>query len=543
MAFLFPAQGIGAGLGAGIVYVPSVAVVAHYLPKRRALAMSIVASGIVVLAVLYGFCQLPLMPPLVAFLTEDPTFRSVLAATTATKFTMRLHIVEGVVPVLFNYSVGATALNLTMRDLSCHYYDEGKRLHHPHADVRTWLVPNSGEPRNEHANILQENPECITSPTAGGNHRCLAGIALVIPVMTLVCIVSGCVFDLDRSIAHATHSGGLFATVRSTVCLSVPPDPLPRTTHMSEYPQGTPVDPSGLGYATFYFDHRIYRCFFLAGFTILIYDHLLTLGTEANYIWSRRLRPSTCWFLLVRYAGLSASITIFVFYFGDLSHERSVTSPRGWEALLVLQERRHARSARLRYVRPQYLDPDLLVERWGANLTNVLGIAQWAIAKYGHPQMLSAPGLSGCHTAIPRSSAFRLAGAWEAQLVCDTMVFALTVRRAYVQRTSPLYTGSLIQKMLTDGGMYFGIIVIANLANLLTFYIGDILLSGFLSWFTTSLSVTLLSRLMLNLHEAAGIAFEDEGATAMELDSLRFQTVLSTANEANVERDDLGPAD
>ncbi|KAJ7932024.1 hypothetical protein B0H13DRAFT_2308179 [Mycena leptocephala] len=107
---------------------------------------------------------------------------------------------------------------------------------------------------------------------------------------------------------------------------------------MSEYPQRTPVDPSGLGYATFYFDHRIYRCFFLAGLTILIYDHLLTLGTEANYIWSRRLRPSTCWFLLVRYAGLAASITIFVFYFGDLSHERSVTSPRGWEALLVLQE-------------------------------------------------------------------------------------------------------------------------------------------------------------------------------------------------------------
>jgi hypothetical protein len=33
---------------------------------------------------------------------------------------------------------------------------------------------------------------------------------------------------------------------------------------------------------------------------------------------------------------------------------------------LPLRKRRHARSARLRYVRPQYLDPDLLVERWGA---------------------------------------------------------------------------------------------------------------------------------------------------------------------------------
>ncbi|KAJ7924039.1 MFS general substrate transporter [Mycena leptocephala] len=42
---IFLAQGIGAGLGAGIVYVPSVAVVSHYFKKRRALAMSIVASG------------------------------------------------------------------------------------------------------------------------------------------------------------------------------------------------------------------------------------------------------------------------------------------------------------------------------------------------------------------------------------------------------------------------------------------------------------------------------------------------------------------
>ncbi|KAF7343785.1 MFS general substrate transporter [Mycena sanguinolenta] len=38
-------QGIGLGLGAGIVCVPSLAVVSHYFFKRRALAMVIVASG------------------------------------------------------------------------------------------------------------------------------------------------------------------------------------------------------------------------------------------------------------------------------------------------------------------------------------------------------------------------------------------------------------------------------------------------------------------------------------------------------------------
>ncbi|KAJ6546075.1 major facilitator superfamily domain-containing protein [Mycena vulgaris] len=42
---VFLAQGLGAGLGAGIAYIPSVAVVSHYFHARRALAMSIVASG------------------------------------------------------------------------------------------------------------------------------------------------------------------------------------------------------------------------------------------------------------------------------------------------------------------------------------------------------------------------------------------------------------------------------------------------------------------------------------------------------------------
>lgn len=38
-------QGIGAGLGAGMVYIPSVAVISQYFHKRRALTMTIVASG------------------------------------------------------------------------------------------------------------------------------------------------------------------------------------------------------------------------------------------------------------------------------------------------------------------------------------------------------------------------------------------------------------------------------------------------------------------------------------------------------------------
>ncbi|KAJ6452964.1 hypothetical protein C8R45DRAFT_1223339 [Mycena sanguinolenta] len=182
---------------------------------------------------------------------------------------------------------------------------------------------------------------------------------------------------------------------------------------------------------------------------------------------------------------------------------------------------------------------DQVFAMYGLNLwilTCLLGVgglaaslALWSAVKYGHPQMLFAPGLTGCHTAIPRASALRLAGAWEAQLVCDTLVFALTVRRAYIQRrTSQRYRGTLVERMVTDGGMYFRIILLANLANLLTFYVGDVLLSGFLSWFTTSLSVTLLSRLMLNLHEAANVGIDTAEPNTLELESIEFRPAPTT---------------
>jgi len=42
---VFLAQGLGASIGAGLMYVPSMAVVSHHFQKRRALAMTIVACG------------------------------------------------------------------------------------------------------------------------------------------------------------------------------------------------------------------------------------------------------------------------------------------------------------------------------------------------------------------------------------------------------------------------------------------------------------------------------------------------------------------
>ncbi|KAI0937555.1 hypothetical protein AcW1_001597 [Taiwanofungus camphoratus] len=51
--------------------------------------------------------------------------------------------------------------------------------------------------------------------------------------------------------------------------------------------------------------------------------------------------------------------------------------------------------------------------------------------------------------------------------------------------------------------MYFAVMASVNLANTLTFYVLQPLLRGVLSTLASSVSVTMMSRLMLNLHEIA----------------------------------------
>ncbi|KAF8194309.1 hypothetical protein K438DRAFT_1761238 [Mycena galopus ATCC 62051] len=277
---------------------------------------------------------------------------------------------------------------------------------------------------------------------------------------------------------------------------------------------------------------RISRSFFLAGAVILIYDCLLTFGMEVKYIWSSKLRPGTCWFLAIRYIALSANITISAYNFLDLDHEMRKDAMGLDDPPRLPGDSRRGIRVFAMYGRNKWILGCLL----GANgIIAAVGV----VAEYGkHPELLAVPGLSGCDAAYTRSSVIRPAGVWEATLVCDILVFALTVRRAIIQRrTSPLYAGSLMQRMANDGSMYFGIIVLANLANMLTFYsnslpqLGDILLSGFLSWFTTNLSVTLLSRLILNLYEAGSIGIETE-LNLTDLESIRF-TVPRTVMTVN----------
>ncbi|KAJ7192830.1 hypothetical protein GGX14DRAFT_479576 [Mycena pura] len=85
----------------------------------------------------------------------------------------------------------------------------------------------------------------------------------------------------------------------------------------------------------------------------------------------------------------------------------------------------------------------------------------------------SAPG---CYFPQSKAQALRMAAAWTAELAGDILVVCLTLYQSYAQRNGPLSAVSLWRVIIREGIVYFGIICLVNLANILVFHVrlGDV---------------------------------------------------------------------
>ncbi|KAJ7501248.1 hypothetical protein B0H11DRAFT_2225064 [Mycena galericulata] len=79
----------------------------------------------------------------------------------------------------------------------------------------------------------------------------------------------------------------------------------------------------------------------------------------------------------------------------------------------------------------------------------------------------------------------------------------------------------------------YRVICAVNVANIVMLYSGNIITAGSLTWFASAISVTMISRLMLNLHDAANGSFSltstaqyerPEHENELELGPIRFRT-------------------
>ncbi|PIL27660.1 hypothetical protein GSI_10812 [Ganoderma sinense ZZ0214-1] len=99
-----------------------------------------------------------------------------------------------------------------------------------------------------------------------------------------------------------------------------------------------------------------------------------------------------------------------------------------------------------------------------------------------------------------------IAVAWESLFLFDCTIFSLTLFKTLRERRrNPVTSGrrDIVSLVMRDGALYFAVMASANLANTITFYVLEPLLRGCLSTAASSISITMMSRLMLNLHASA----------------------------------------
>ncbi|GBE87488.1 hypothetical protein SCP_1101650 [Sparassis crispa] len=229
----------------------------------------------------------------------------------------------------------------------------------------------------------------------------------------------------------------------------------------------------------------------LVGISIFYYDYLITFRDEYSRIWSKPKSKVSIMFFVNRYVTFFGDIAV---NWGNFYHfktdERFIHTCMASPIDLNLLLRTYALYRR---------DKRVLALILATGLT-LLGLSCWAVI--GSQEDIDLNG--GCHTAAPRVTAIRTAVAWEALFIYDILIFSLTVFKTFKERSRNVVTVGkfdVVSLIFRDGAMYFAIMASVNLANVVTFYVLTPLLRGVLSTFASSVSVTMMTRLMLNLHE------------------------------------------
>ncbi|KAG1871486.1 hypothetical protein F4604DRAFT_815540 [Suillus subluteus] len=134
-----------------------------------------------------------------------------------------------------------------------------------------------------------------------------------------------------------------------------------------------------------------------------------------------------------------------------------------------------------------------------------LGLAAGGLAgTFGHDSNSATDG--DCHEIYTTVTSVRHAMAWVAMFIYELLIFVLTVIRTCKTRGFPRLSlvsrRDILDVIFHDGVMYFAGMTLVNLPNILTYFFGSDIIKGSLGPFTSCMSVTLISRLMLNLHES-----------------------------------------
>ncbi|KAJ3558190.1 hypothetical protein NM688_g1072 [Phlebia brevispora] len=271
---------------------------------------------------------------------------------------------------------------------------------------------------------------------------------------------------------------------------------------------------------------QIHNALHLLGIVILYYDHSITFDEEYRYIWQNKWSGASWLFFVNRYFAFAANIAVNVGNFAQFrSDQRCVCRPKSipcrlYEAVAKLMNSSCSCSDFSLYRQIVLIVSQVIVcinlllrtyALYGRDKRimylilsvgfTLASLACWSVV--GQKSDVSI--VDGCHIASSRLSAIHIAVAWEALFAYDIMIVTLTLLKTYKERIRlrPEHRRDLVSLIVRDGAIYFAVMACANFANTITFYLLAPALRGVLSTFASAVSVTMMSRLMLNLHSTA----------------------------------------
>ncbi|EKM56616.1 uncharacterized protein PHACADRAFT_253825 [Phanerochaete carnosa HHB-10118-sp] len=270
----------------------------------------------------------------------------------------------------------------------------------------------------------------------------------------------------------------------------------------------------------------------LLGIVILFYDHAITFDGEFWRVWRTPRSGASILFFVNRYFAFFSNIAITAGNFALFQTIQGCAHYAFYRQLSLIV-------AQVIVAVIQFLRTYALYGRDRRIVIAVLSVAAillslsiWAVVGQTSTYTLA----QGCHAASSRTSAIHIAVAWEALFIWDLMIFSLTFFKSIQNRGQ--YAGGrndLVSLMIRDGAIYFGVMACAQCSNTLTFYLSPPALRGCLSTFASNMSVTMMSRLMLNLHRTTMNGSRNYDATTTEFGSvmstnMRFTSRFGTTN-------------
>lgn len=255
--------------------------------------------------------------------------------------------------------------------------------------------------------------------------------------------------------------------------------------------------------------------------SILIHDHMATITNEITFIWCRPKALSAMLFFANRYVALLGNVYMLYVYLTPVSDESCQTYITSRELLFFFQ---------------QILVCLILTLRIYALYSRSKRLLTWMIVIVCSLGGITA-GTSGLHSDIvPGFNCFESLSekiavspglGWVTLLAYELLIFILTLHKICETRGLSLAMSrrNILDIIFQDGAMYFAVMTLSNLPNILTYYFGSNTTRGSLATFTSCMSVTLVSRLMLNLHKSVDAGILSNPVRDDDYDSA---TVLTT---------------